>query len=161
MDKMQDMTLQASDDTLYTVLDAIEAHLTKNGCPDDIKTEVLISVEEIYVNIAHYAYEGKPGEATVQMEVTQNPKVCRVVLKDRGIPYNPLEKEDPDVSLSAEEREIGGLGIFMVKQYMDRVEYRYENGYNILTIEKHLPPAGDIPPSESPETEDTGSTHIR
>ena len=154
MNKMQDITLQASDDTLYTVLDAIEAHLCKNGCPDSVKTEVLISVEEIYVNIAHYAYGGKAGEATVQMEVTQNPRICRVVFRDRGVPYNPLEKEDPDVSLSAEEREIGGLGIYMVKQCMDKIEYRYEDGYNILVIEKHLPL-----PEVSPETEDTDSTH--
>lgn len=150
MNKMQDLTLLASDDTLYTVLDAIEAHLQNSGCPEEIRTEVLISVEEIYVNIAHYAYQGKPGEATVQMEVTQNPRVCKVVLKDRGVPYNPLEKEDPDLDLSAEEREIGGLGIYMVKQYMDRMEYRYEDGYNILTMEK------DIPLLESPGIEDIG-----
>ncbi|MCI9436345.1 MAG: ATP-binding protein [Lachnospiraceae bacterium] len=156
---MQDITLQASDDTLYTVLDAIEAHLCKNGCPDAVKTQVLISVEEIYVNIAHYAYGGDKGEATVQMEVTQNPRICRVVFKDRGIPYNPLEKEDPDISLSAGEREIGGLGIFMVKQCMDKITYRYEDGYNILAIEKHLPLPEDIPPSESPGTGDTGLTH--
>lgn len=154
MSKMQDITLQASDDTLYTVLDAIEAHLCKNGCPDEVRTELLISVEEIYVNIAHYAYKGKAGEATVQMEVTQDPRICRVVFRDRGVPYNPLEKEDPDLSLSAEERKIGGLGIYMVKQYMDKIEYRYEDGYNILTIEKRLPL-----PSEPPETEDTDSIH--
>ena len=159
MNKMQDITLQASDDTLYTVLDAIESHLCKNGCPDEVKTEVLISVEEIYVNIAHYAYGGKKGEATVQMEVTQNPRICRVVFKDRGVPYNPLEKEDPDISLSAGEREIGGLGIYMVKQCMDKITYRYEDGYNILAIEKHLPLREDIPPQESPGTEDTDSTH--
>ena len=159
MDRMQDITLQASDDTLYTVLDAIEAHLCKNGCPDAVKTQVLISVEEIYVNIAHYAYGGDKGEATVQMEVTQNPRICRVVFKDRGIPYNPLEKEDPDISLSAGEREIGGLGIYMVKQCMDKITYRYEDGYNILAIEKHLPLPEDIPPSESPGTGDTGLTH--
>lgn len=148
MNKMQDLTLQASDDTLYTVLDAIEAHLDKCGCPQETKTEILICVEEIYVNIAHYAYGGKEGEATVQMEVTQNPRVCRVVFRDRGIPYNPLEKEDPDVTLSAEEREIGGLGIFMVKQCMDRMEYEYRDGYNILAIEK------DLHPLESPGTRD-------
>uniref|UniRef100_UPI004055AEED ATP-binding protein n=1 Tax=Agathobacter sp. TaxID=2021311 RepID=UPI004055AEED len=139
-DKMQDLRLQASTDTLYTVLDSIEAHLDKNGCPEDIKTEVLIAVEEIYVNIANYAYNGNAGEAVVQMEVRQNPKLCRVVLKDRGIPYNPLGQEEPDISLSAEEREVGGLGIFMVKQFMDKVEYRYENGYNILMLEKNLEP---------------------
>lgn len=152
MDRMQDITLQASDDTLYTVLDAIEAHLCKNGCPDSVKTEVLISVEEIYVNISHYAYNGKAGEATVQMEVTQDPRICRVVFKDQGIPYNPLEKEDPDVSLSADEREIGGLGIFMVKQYMDKITYQYEKGYNVLTIEKRLPLPKDTLPPESLQT---------
>ncbi len=138
MDKMQDLNLQASDDTLYQVLDAIEEHLDRNGCPQDIKTQVLISVEEVYVNIAHYAYGGKPGKATVQMEVTQNPKVCRVVFRDRGIPYDPLKKEDPDITLSAEERQIGGLGIFMVKQAMDKVEYEYKDGCNILAIEKRI-----------------------
>jgi len=140
MDRMEDLNLQASNDTLYTVLDAIEAHLAKNGCPDAVKTEVLIAVEEIYVNIANYAYGGQKGEATVQMDVSQDPKLCRVVFKDKGIPYNPLEKKDPDISLSAEEREVGGLGIYMVKQYMDKVEYQYKDGYNILVIEKKLEP---------------------
>lgn len=138
MDKMQDIKLKASNDTLYTVLDAIEAHLDKNGCPDPVKTQILIAAEEIYVNIAQYAYGGEEGEAIVQMEVSQDPKVCRMVFRDKGIPYNPLEKEDPDITLSAEERDIGGLGIYMVKQYMDRVEYQYENGFNILLIEKKL-----------------------
>ena len=67
-----------------------------------------------------------------------NPKSCRIVFRDRGVPYNPLEKTDPDITLSAEEREIGGLGIYMVKQSMDKVEYRYEDGCNILTIEKNI-----------------------
>lgn len=138
MSKMQDLKLEASNDTLYTVLDAIEAHLEKNGCPKEVKTEVLIAVEEIYTNIASYAYGGKTGEATVQMEVVQNPKMCRVVFRDQGIPYNPLEKDDPDILLSADERDIGGLGIYMVKQSMDRVEYRYREGCNILVIEKNF-----------------------
>ena len=139
---MENLKLQANDDTLYTVLDAIEAHLDENECPNDVKTRILIAVEEIYVNIAHYAYGGNEGEAQVQMDVSQDPRCCQVVFRDKGIPYNPLEKEDPDISLSAGEREIGGLGIYMVKQYMDKVEYRYEEGYNILTIEKRLDKAG-------------------
>ena len=135
---MEDLKLQARDDTLYTVLDAIEMHLDKNDCPADVKAEILVAAEEIYMNIAHYAYGGDEGEAVVQMEVSQDPKCCKVVFRDRGVPYNPLEKDDPDVSLSAMEREIGGLGIFMVKQSMDRVEYRYEEGCNVLVIEKNL-----------------------
>lgn len=138
MDNKENIRLQASSDTLYTVLDAIEAHLDKNGCPPEIKVEVLIAVEEIYINIASYAYGGNPGEALVQMEVTQDPKVCRVTFRDKGIPYNPLEREDPDTTLSVEERQIGGLGIYMVKQSMDKVEYEYRDGCNILTIEKRL-----------------------
>lgn len=138
MDKMQDIKLKASNDTLYTVLDAIEEHLDKNNCPADVKTEVLIAVEEIYVNIANYAYGGKAGNAIVQMDVSQNPKLCRVTFTDWGVPYNPLEKEDPDISLSAEEREIGGLGIYMVKQSMDKIEYEYRDGCNILSIEKKI-----------------------
>lgn len=138
MNKMQDLKLEASNDTLYTVLDAIEAHLEKSGCPKEVKTEVLIAVEEIYMNIASYAYGGKKGEATVQMEVAQNPKMCRVIFRDRGVPYNPLEKADPDILLSANERDIGGLGIYMVKQSMDHVEYEYRAGCNILAIEKNF-----------------------
>ena len=107
MDRMQDITLQASDDTLYTVLDAIEAHLCKNGCPDAVKTQVLISVEEIYVNIAHYAYGGDKGEATVQMEVTQNPRICRVVLKTGGFLIIRWKKKTP---ISRSRRESGKSG---------------------------------------------------
>lgn len=136
--KMQDLTLQASDDTLYKVLDVIEGYLNQGGCKEEIRTEILISVEEIYVNIAHYAYGGEAGEVVVQMEIVEESGVCRIVFRDRGVPYNPLEKEDPDISLSTEERKIGGLGIYMVKQYMDRVLYRYEDGWNVLTMEKGI-----------------------
>lgn len=135
---MEDLKLQASDETLYTVLDTIERHLDENECPVDVKAEILVAAEEVYINIAHYAYGGHEGEAVVQMEVCQNPKCWRMVFRDKGVPYNPLEKDDPDISLSAGEREIGGLGIFMVKQSMDKVEYRYEDGCNVLTIEKNL-----------------------
>ncbi len=135
---MEDLKLRASDKTLYKVLDTIEARLDASECPSDVKTMILIAAEEIYVNIAHYAYGGDEGEAVVQMEVCQDPRYCRVVFRDKGAPYNPLEKKDPDISLSATERDIGGLGIFMVKESMDKVEYRYENGCNVLTIEKNL-----------------------
>ncbi|MGN0343793.1 MAG: ATP-binding protein [Lachnospiraceae bacterium] len=135
---MQEMRLQASDETLYTVLDEIERQLVKNNCPEVLKSIMLIAVEEIFVNIAHYAYGGKSGEAIINLDIKQDPKCCRVEFRDHGIPYNPLEKADPDITLSAEEREIGGLGIYMVKQSMDKVEYRYEDGCNILAIEKSI-----------------------
>ena len=139
-ERIQELKLMASDDSLPTVLDAIEAHLEKNHCPGAVRTQILVAAEEIYVNIAHYAYGGAEGEARVQMDVAQDPGICRLEFKDRGIPYNPLEKKDPDITLSAEERDIGGLGIYMVKKSMDRVEYRYEDGCNILTLEKRFEP---------------------
>ena len=139
---MHDLKLQASDETLYTVLGEIEKLLDENQCPETLKMVMLVAVEEIFVNIAHYAYDGKPGEAVIGLDVIPNPKSCRVIFRDKGVPYNPLQKADPDITLSAEERQIGGLGIYMVKQSMDKVEYRYEDGYNILTIEKCID--GDI-----------------
>ena len=139
---MHELKLQASDETLYTVLGEIEKLLDENQCPETLKMVMLVAVEEIFVNIAHYAYDGKPGEAVIGLDVIPNPKSCRVIFRDKGVPYNPLQKADPDITLSAEERQIGGLGIYMVKQSMDKVEYRYEDGYNILTIEKCID--GDI-----------------
>ncbi|MCD8068664.1 MAG: ATP-binding protein [Lachnospiraceae bacterium] len=143
MGRMDDLHVQASNDTLYTVLDAIEEYLNKNSCEKSIQTEILIAVEELYVNIASYAYGGDAGEAVVSMDVSGDPKRCRVTLMEKSNPSNPLVRSDPDITLSAQEREIGGLGIFMVKQTMDQVEYRYENGCNILTIEKGIEEEGE------------------
>jgi anti-sigma regulatory factor (Ser/Thr protein kinase) len=135
---MKELLLTASDETLYTVLDAIKEELDKNGCPEDVRTQILISAEEIFVNIAHYAYGGEAGEAVVTIEISSQPKVCTVVFKDKGTPYNPLEKEDPDTTLSADERQIGGLGVFMVKTMMDSVNYRYEDGANVFSMSKAI-----------------------
>ena len=133
---MKELTLMASDETFYTVLNEVRDALKENGWPEDIETQIAIAVEEIYVNIAHYAYGGKEGEAKVRIDIT--PKNCRICFADQGIPYNPLEKEDPDLTLSAEDRPIGGLGIFMVKEMMDMVTYEHKDGKNILTIEKTI-----------------------
>ena len=135
---MEELRLQASDDTLYTVLDAIEKQLDANECPEVIKSIMLVAVEEIFVNIAHYAYGGKSGEAVIHLDIKQDPKSCQVTFQDRGVPYNPLAKADPDITLSAEERDIGGLGIYMVKKSMDEMSYRYSDGKNILVIKKNL-----------------------
>jgi anti-sigma regulatory factor (Ser/Thr protein kinase) len=115
------------DEVLTFVLDELDAQ--------PVKLQALIStaVEEIFVNIASYAYHPNIGEAVIRLGL--NGKVV-IEFEDKGIPYNPLEKTDPDITLSAEERDIGGLGIFMVKNLMDSIEYRYENNKNILTISK-------------------------
>ncbi len=140
---MKELKLEASDETMHDVQEAVRVFLQEQSCSDDLLTTILIAVEEVYINIAHYAYGGRTGEAVVQMELDSNPDLLRIIFRDRGIPYNPLENEDPDITLSAAERPVGGLGIFMVKESMDSVDYRYEDGQNVLTIEKHLRDAAD------------------
>ena len=95
-------------------------------------------IDELFGNIAHYAYKPETGPATVRVEVTETPISVIVTFIDHGIPYDPLKKDDPDVTLSAEERAIGGLGIFMVKKTMDEITYEYKDGQNILSIRKDL-----------------------
>lgn len=124
--------LEAQKEKLDTLLEIIERDLESAGCPPEKMTMTAICAEEIFVNIASYAYEDKTGEARIDEEI----KKGRISLcfQDSGKPYNPLEKEDPDTTLSVQEREIGGLGIFMVKNMMDTVTYEYRDGWNRLTM---------------------------
>lgn len=135
---MKTLTVPATLDQLDAVLDFINGELEAADCPMKTQMQIDIAVEEIYVNIAHYAYNPKIGEATIRCAVEQNPLSITIQFLDDGVPYNPLEKADPDTSLSAEERDIGGLGIFMVKKSMDDISYQYQDGKNILTIQKGL-----------------------
>jgi anti-sigma regulatory factor (Ser/Thr protein kinase) len=106
--------------------------------PQQEKKRLILAAEEIFVNICKYAYHPDKGRAVVRVEVVDDPVQVKITFVDHGKPYDPLLKDDPDVTLSAEEREIGGLGIFMVKQSMDAVEYEYKDGSNILTLVKNL-----------------------
>ena len=133
----KELTLEASVENLNRVLDFLEGPMDSVECPLSVQTQLNIAVEEIFVNIAHYAYTPGKGDATVRVETDKKNRSISVTFTDRGIPYNPLEKADPDTTLSAEERQIGGLGIFMVKKSMDAMEYRREDGMNILTIRKN------------------------
>ena len=135
---MAELTLQASLEKLDEVLSFVEENLEKNDCPMKVLMQVQIAVEEIFVNIAHYAYGSEQGTATIRVEVGGDPLQVIITFIDQGVPYDPLKKEDPDISLSAEERQIGGLGIFMVKKSMDDVKYEYKDGKNILTISKKI-----------------------
>ena len=135
---MAELTLQASLEKLDEVLAFVEENLEKNDCPMKVLMQVQIAVEEIFVNIAHYAYGSEQGTATIRAEVGGDPLQVIITFIDQGVPYDPLQKEDPDVTLSAEDRQIGGLGIFMVKKSMDDVKYEYSDGKNILTISKKI-----------------------
>lgn len=135
---VKELTLEAKVANLQQVLDFVDENLTSMRCPMKILMQIDVAVEEIFVNVASYAYTPNTGSVTIRMDLQEKPRAVVITFIDSGIPYNPLAKEDPDVSLSAEERSIGGLGIFMVKKTMDEVSYRRENGENILTIRKKL-----------------------
>ena len=105
---------------------------------DSLLFKIHLSVEEAVENVVDYAYEGGMGWLEAGTELDTSGLTLTILIKDAGTPFNPLEKEDPDITASAEERKIGGLGIFLCKQMMDEVSYRYENGCNILTMKKHL-----------------------
>lgn len=110
-------------------------------CPysERVRAQLDVAVEEIFVNIAHYAYPpDQPGWALIRCQVDQLPPRITIQFVDCGVPFNPLQKKDADITLSAEERQIGGLGILMVKRSMDEVDYVYENGQNILTLVKKI-----------------------
>lgn len=133
---MKELTVPAILEELDRVTDFINEELEAYGCSPKIRMQIDIAVEEIYVNIAHYAYHPEVGQATICCAVGGDPLQVTIQFSDSGRPYNPLKKEDPDTSLSAEERQIGGLGIYMVKKSMDDIAYDYENGKNVLTIKK-------------------------
>ena len=133
---MAELVVDALVENLNKVLAFVEEHLESYGCSIKAAMRIQIAVEEMYVNIAHYAYEGTLGTATILMEHLPEQGAVKIVLKDSGKPYNPLEKEDPDVTLSTEERPIGGLGIYMVKNSMDDVKYDYISGHNIFSFSK-------------------------
>ena len=100
--------------------------------------QIGVAVEEIFVNIAHYAYAPEKGMATVRVEISEDPVTVTSTFLDHGVPFDPRAKTDPDRSLGAEARQIGGLGIFLTRQFMDDVAYAYKNGQNILTLKKKL-----------------------
>jgi len=97
-----------------------------------------IAMDELFSNIAHYAYPNGEGDATVLAEFDEAQRIFSLTFIDSGVPYNPTEKEDPDITLSAEERSIGGLGIMMVRKTMDEMTYDYRDGKNYLTICKKI-----------------------
>ena len=135
---MKELTLEAKVANLQQVLDFVDENLTSMRCPMKILMQIDVAVEEIFVNVASYAYTPNTGSVTIRMDLQEKPRAVVITFIDSGIPYNPLAKEDPDVSLSAEERSIGGLGIFMVKKTMDKMEYEYTDKKNVLKMYKNI-----------------------
>ena len=135
---MKELTIAATIENIETVTDFVNEQLEAYDCPMKAQMQIDIAIDELFGNIAHYAYNPEIGSATVRVEVIEDPLSVVITFIDNGIPYDPLKKEDPNTTLSAEDREIGGLGIFMVKKTMDDVIYEYKDGQNRLTIVKKI-----------------------
>ena len=135
---MKELTVEAKTTNIEAVTDFVNEQLEALDCPMKAQMQIDIAIDELFGNIAHYAYNPEIGKATVRVEVIKDPLAVVITFIDNGVPYDPLAKADPDTTLSAEEREIGGLGIYMVKKSMDEITYEYKDGQNILAIKKNL-----------------------
>ena len=135
---MKELNIAATVENIEAVTDFVNAQLEALDCPMKAQMQIDIAIDELFGNIAQYAYNPDVGEATVRVEVAEDPLSVIITFIDGGMPYDPLTAADPDTTLSAEERTMGGLGIFMVKKSMDEIAYRYENGKNILMIRKKI-----------------------
>ena len=135
---VKELTLAATVENIPTVTDFVNEQLEALNCSVKAQTQIDIAIDELFGNIAHYAYPSGTGEATVRLEVPAESRTVLITFIDEGVPFDPLKNEDPNTGLPAEERELGGLGIFMVKKSMDKVSYAYRDGKNMLTIQKAL-----------------------
>ena len=135
---MKELTINATVESIPEVTAFVDGQLEALDCPIKAQMQIDIAIDELFSNIAHYAYHPDVGPATVRVEVVEDPMAVVITFIDEGVPYDPLSTEDPDISLSAEEQQIGGLGIYMVKKSMDEVVYEYKEGRNILRIKKNI-----------------------
>ena len=139
---MKEITFKAVLENLQPAMSFVTEALEEMGCGMKVVMAMELATDELFSNIAFYAYKGQPepGDAVLRLEKVDTAEGSEIHLtfSDRGIPYNPLNKQDPDVEAPLEERDIGGLGIFLVKKSMDDVQYEYADGQNRLTIVKKI-----------------------
>ena len=135
---MTKQTFPAKIEALSGVLGFVDRMLELYECPMKIQTAICVAIEEVFVNVAHYAYGDGEGDMTLGIDFAEESRTLIFRMTDKGVQFDPLKKPDPDITLSAEDREIGGLGIFITKKTMDQVTYAYENDENILTMIKKI-----------------------
>lgn len=135
---MKKITVEATVDNLQQVIDFATEQLEERDCPMKVVMQMELVIEEIFVNISSYAYNPEIGPATFCVEFEENPPAVLMTFIDGGKPYNPLEKNDPDTTLDIDERDVGGLGIFLVKKNVDEISYKFDGGKNILNMKKFL-----------------------
>ena len=133
-----EIELEAETKNLPSVIEFVEAFLERVSCPMKSLMQISVAVDEIFTNISSYAYRTGIGKAKIHLDLLSDPRAVQLTFIDSGVPYDPLAKEDPDITLPASQRQIGGLGIFMAKKLMDDIEYEYLDGKNILRMKKYL-----------------------
>lgn len=133
---MEQLTIEATVENLQTVIDFVTERLEARDCPMKISMQMELVIEEIFVNVSSYAYAPASGDVTICLDFAENPSAVEMIFIDGGKPYNPLERDDPDTTLDIDERDIGGLGIFLVKKNVDEISYEYAEGKNILRMKK-------------------------
>ena len=137
---MKELTIEAKIENIGIVTDFLDEVLDELGCPMKAHMQIAVALDELFTNISHYSYAPATGNATIQIEADKDNSNVTVTLIDSGIPFNPLSRKEPDTTLSADKREIGGLGIFLVRKTMDDISYEYSNKQNIVRIKKSLRP---------------------
>ncbi len=135
---MKELNIEAVVENLDEVISFVSAFLEEMECPPKEQMTIEMAVEEIFVNVAHYAYKPETGMICVVCNRAEDDLAIEISFEDGGAPFDPLAKEDPDITLPPEERPIGGLGIYMVKKSMDNVHYEYRDGKNIFTMRKNI-----------------------
>ena len=133
--KTDELRLEAEVEKLQEAIDFATGTLT-DDCPMRERMHIELVTEEIFINIANYAYSGEEGFVTMLRSGGEGPEGLTLTFIDSGVPYDPVARPDPDLTLSVEERPIGGLGVFLVKKIVDEAYYKYEEGKNILTVRK-------------------------
>ena len=135
---MNEWTFDATIEKIPELTALVDERLEALECPIKAQMQIDVAIDELFSNVANYAYENGVGRITTRFEFDPDAREVRISFIDSGMPYNPLEKDDPDVSLPPEERDIGGLGIYLVKKTMDALLYEYRDGRNIVTICKRI-----------------------
>ncbi len=135
---MKELTLDATVANIEVVTDFVNAELEALDCPIKAQYQIDIAIDELFSNIANYAYGADVGPATVRFEAVQDPRKVVMTFIDQGLEFDPLSASAPNIQLAADERSTGGLGIFMVRKTMDGMSYERRDGKNILRVEKNL-----------------------
>lgn len=135
---MKDLLVESKIEDVEVVMKFVESELQSLGCSDDAWMQIKLAIDEIFGNICYYAYGSDSGPVKVSVGMSEDNKSVLLTFSDSGIPYDPLEADIPDVELDGDERPIGGLGIFLVRELMDDITYEYKDGNNILCLIKTI-----------------------